>query len=318
MVMNRMGGTQQPLAQYTTNELRQMAAGSHVQLHDLMGLANTQGQLAELGVMHQVEIPKVNFYPSRHPDPRKARRKDIKQAYRLLRPTKRSIFSPIRIFGGKYRYEKSTTHCVIDGCDIDHLVRTAGNLYDEIRDEETGKSLWELYFHNSVTGEPEAFIAREGVTTGRKMRGTYCPEHLHLYHLLCKWEKAEEMEKEATSGTLKAKLRKGVSTVTVPVAATMGMKQDNTPQQLQKYKEFFRMLKQDNIPIVHLKNKVTGKNSTTMIIFHEGQFLNGMNMPILDAIMAEDTPQPPQTTLSSLLSEASPPPMELPDAPKEA
>ena len=98
----------------------------------------------------------------------------------------------------------------------------------------------------------------------------------------------------------------------------MGMKQDNTPQQLQKYKEFFRMLKQDNIPIVHLKNKVTGKNSTTMIIFHEGQFLNGMNMPILDAIMAEDTPQPPQTTLSSLLSEASPPPMELPDAPKEA
>jgi hypothetical protein len=318
MVMNRRSGYSQPLAQYTTNELRQMAAGSHVQLHDLMSMASTQGQLAEAAVMHQVEIPKVNFYPSRHPDPRKARRKDIKQAYRLLKPTKRAFFSPMRFFGRKYRYEKSTTHCVIDGCDIDQLIRTAGNLYDEIKDEETGKSLWELYFHNSVTGEPEAFIAREGVTTGRKMRGTYCPEHLHLYHLLCKWEKAEEMEKEATSGTLKAKLRKGVSTVTVPVAATMGMRQDNTPQQLQKYRDFFQMLKRDNIPIVHLKNKVTGEDDSVMIIFHRGQFLNGMNMPILEAMMNNTPPEEPPTTLTSLLSESSPAPMELPDAPKEA
>jgi hypothetical protein len=138
-----------------------------------------------------------------------------------------------------------------------------------------------------------------------------------LYHLLCKWEKAEEMEQEASTGTLKAKLRKGVSTVTIPVAATMGMKQDNTPHQLQKYRDFFQMLKRDSIPVVRLKNKVTGRNSTTIVIFHEGQFINGMNIPLLEAIMAEDTPQPPQTTLSSLLSEASPPPMELPDAPKE-
>ena len=28
------------------------------------------------------------------------------------------------------------------------------------------------------------------------MRGTYCPEHLHLYHLLCKWEAEEEKEAE--------------------------------------------------------------------------------------------------------------------------
>ena len=35
----------------------------------------------------------VNFYPSRHPDPRKARKKDIKQARALLKPSKRSILT---------------------------------------------------------------------------------------------------------------------------------------------------------------------------------------------------------------------------------
>ena len=28
------------------------------------------------------------------------------------------------------------------------------------------------------------------------MRGTYCPEHMHLYHLLCKWEAEEDKLKE--------------------------------------------------------------------------------------------------------------------------
>ena len=49
-----------------------------------------------------------------------------------------------------------------------------------------------MYWQNPITGEPEAFVARENVTSGRKLRGTYCPEHLHLYHLLVKWEKEQE------------------------------------------------------------------------------------------------------------------------------
>ena len=70
--------------------------------------------------------------------------------------------------------------------DIEHLLRHAGNIYEQVVDEETGQTLWDLYFKNPVTGEVEAFVAREKVTSGRKMRATYCPEHLHLYHLLTK------------------------------------------------------------------------------------------------------------------------------------
>ena len=63
----------------------------------------------QFAAAQNIEVPKVNFYPSRHPDPRKARRKDIKQAYKLLQPAKRSILNPMRwLFGRKYRYAKDT------------------------------------------------------------------------------------------------------------------------------------------------------------------------------------------------------------------
>jgi hypothetical protein len=232
-----------------------------------------------------IEVPQVNFYPSQHPNPKKARRKDIKQAYRLLKPTKRSVLSPRRwLFGGKYRYNTNTMRCVIDGCDVEHLLRMAGNIYEQIIDEDTGQSLWDIYFKNPVTGEAEAFVARENVTSGRKLRGTYCPEHLHLYHLLCKWEKEEEAEQEASGGTLKAKLKKGVSIVAVPVSSIK--KQDNTPPILAKYEQFFAMLKQDNIPVTHFTNTATGMNDLVMIVFDMRQFQAGNNTRMLQDALA--------------------------------
>jgi hypothetical protein len=173
--------------------------------------------------------------------------------------------------------------CVIDGADVENLIRLAGNIYDQIIDEDTGKSLWELYFHNPVTGEPEAFVAREGVTSGRKLRGTYCPEHLHLYHMLTKWEKEEEAEQEAKGGTLKAKLKKGVSVVAVPIKTIK--KRDNTPLTLAKYQPFFEMLKQDNIPVTHLTNAATGSNDLVMVVFDMRQFNgNANNRLLFDAL----------------------------------
>ena len=54
----------------------------------LMEQAAAQQQMQRMSIEKNIEVPKVNFYPSRHADPRKARRADIRQAYRLLRPTK--------------------------------------------------------------------------------------------------------------------------------------------------------------------------------------------------------------------------------------
>lgn len=236
----------------------------------LMEQATAQQQMQNVAEQNNLQVPKVNFYPSRHPDPHKARRKDIKQAYSLLMPSKRSIFNPVRTFlGRKYRYDKQTHVCVVDGCDCATLIQY-DNLYAKITDEDTGKSLWELYWRNPVTGEAEAFIARDKVTNGRKMRGTYCPEHLHLYHLLCKWEAEEEKVRENNPRRLRDQVKRGVSVVTVPVASIA--KKDRTPPMLEKYEPFFDELMRDSkktegINIIHYKNPVTKQNDVTMVVF---------------------------------------------------
>ena len=73
----------------------------------LMAQATAQAAMQEVAAGANLQVPKVNFYPSRHPDPVKARRKDIRQAYRLLTPTKRHLLNPVRtLLGRKYRYDK--------------------------------------------------------------------------------------------------------------------------------------------------------------------------------------------------------------------
>tara|TARA_R110000787_G_scaffold101149_10_gene206459 strand:- start:6467 stop:7372 length:906 start_codon:yes stop_codon:yes gene_type:complete len=275
--VKKMLGTQ------NQNDLLRLAAQTN------MPLAQLQQQAAVQGAMQQqagvIEVPQVNFYPSRHSNPVKARRQDIKQAYRLLKPTKRPLLSPRRWwFGGKYRYNTNTMRCCIDGCDAENLIRLAGNIYDQISDDEDGKSLWDLYFHNPVTNEPQAFIAKENVTSGRNMRGTYCPEHLHLFHMLTKWEREEEVEQESKGGTLKAKLKKGVSVVAIPISTIR--KKDNTPPQLAPYQPFFNMLERDNIPIMHLTNAATGGNDMTIIVFDMRQFQGGQNNRLLYEALA--------------------------------
>ena len=81
----------------------------------------------------------------------------------------------------------------------------------EICDEDTGKSLWELYWQNPVTGEAEAFVAREGVTSGRKT------DEAHTAQSICtcitcsrKWEaEQEEAEAEMKPSRFRDKVREG-------------------------------------------------------------------------------------------------------------
>lgn len=273
-----------PLAMSSEAELMKLSAQTNMTYEQLQSAAQAQGATYAIAEeTPHIEIPKVNFYPSRHVKSHKRRRQDIKQAYKLLKPMKRSSFSPRRWwFGGKFRYSKNTAQCCIDGCNVENLLRTVGNVYDEIRDEDSGKSLWELYFTDPVTGQPQAFLAREGVTSGRTLNATYCPEHLHLYHLLCKWEAEEEQEDEGGKSTLKDKLKRGVSTVAVPISVIK--KQDNTPDKLIKYEEFFRMARKDGVPIMHFNNKESGMNDLTIMVFDMRQFQQlGHNSPILHA-----------------------------------
>ena len=247
--------------------LGQQGNASHEQLLEMQ--AAQQG-MKQVAVKKNIVVPKVNFYPSRHTDPRKARKQDIKQARNLLTPTKRSVFNPLRwVWGMKYRYNRQSNLCVIEGCNCEELIKY-DNLYAKITDEETGQSLWDLYWRNPVTQSPEPFIAREKVTNGAKMKGTYCPEHLHLYHLLCKWESESDKDHSQTKTGMKEMVKKGVSSVAVPISIVK--KKDNTPELLKKYEPFFIQLEKDSktyggISLLHYKNPETGMNDVTMIVF---------------------------------------------------
>ena len=283
--------------------LGQQGNASHAQLLEMQ---SAQQAMANAASKQNIEVPKVNFYPSRHPDPRKARKQDIKQARRLLTPTKRGILHPLRwVWGNKYRYNRQTNLCVIDGCDCEELIKY-DNLYSKICDEETGKSLWEVYWINPVTNTPEAFVAREQVTNGRLMKGTYCPEHLHLYHLLCKWESEADKDHNQTKTGMREMLKKGVSTIAVPISIIK--KRDNTPALLQKYEPFFVELDKDSktqpgISLLHYKNPETGINDITMIVFDLRLFQQEMlsQQPTLaDAISNLGIMQSPTSNASDL------------------
>lgn len=241
----------------------------------IMEQANAQQHMQQYATQLNIQVPKVNFYPSHHADPRKARKKDIKQAYRLLSPSKRSTFDPRRWLGSKYRYNKDAGVCCIDGCNVKELIQH-DNLYARISDEDSGISLWDLYWTNPITSQPEAFIARTGVTSGRKLQGTYCPEHLHLYHLLCKWETQQDKDDELKPSYFKDKVNKGVSLVTVPVS-TMAGTTATLPELVQKYEPFFQEIEKDSmkskgINVWHVPNPETGLNDITMIQFDMRMF----------------------------------------------
>ena len=93
--------------------LSQQGNASHEQLLEMQAAQQGMQEISK----QNIEVPKVNFYPSRHPDPRKARKQDIRSARRLLTPTKRKWYSPLRwVWGRKYRYNRQSNLCVIDGC----------------------------------------------------------------------------------------------------------------------------------------------------------------------------------------------------------
>ncbi len=280
MGMNPFYNQQQPnLGQMNDATLMALSQQGNPQFTHaaLLEQQSAQQQMQRMAVEKNIEVPKVNFYPSRHANPYKARKLDIRQAYKLLAPTKRSIIDPRRLFRhSKYMYNKDTAVCCVDGCNVKQLIQH-DNLYSRITDEESGRTLWDMYWQNPVTGEPEAFIAREGVTSGSKMRATYCPEHLHLYHLLCKWEGQQDVEDEMKPSRFRDKIKRGVSIVTVPISTVTGGQIGPSHPMITKYEPFFAEISADvrgsnGISMQHYVNPVTGENDITTITFDMRMF----------------------------------------------
>lgn len=142
----------------------------------------------------------VDFNLSDHPNPKKQRRQNIKRALKSLRPMKRPFWSPRRYWiGGKFLHTKPY-QCVVDGCNC--VNADYGDLFDQ-------------YFRDPQTMQVQRLRAWSGVIPykGRQLEGTYCPQHLMLYHKLMEWIEQEEQETDPNFFTRLSK--KGVAFIPV-------------------------------------------------------------------------------------------------------
>jgi len=190
-------------------------------------------------------VTQVDFRLSDHPNPKKARKKNIKAAIKALKPDNRFFLSPKRWTRGKFRHTKPH-ECVIDGIDCTH-----GDYGD----------LWEQYFVDPHTMEPKPFQPTSGVLPlrGRGLNGTYCPQHMMLYHNLMEWI---EQEEEEDTGFFTKMAKKGVAFVPI-------IRPPEAPEHptIVKWTPYIQEMLKDGIQIVHYKNPITGENDITMLVF---------------------------------------------------
>ena len=190
-------------------------------------------------------VTQVDFRLSDHPNPRKARKRNIKSAMKALKPNKRFILTPKRWYRGKFRHTKPH-ECVIDG--IECMNMDYGDLFDE-------------YFRDPVTLEVSPFVPTAGVLPGRgrDLKGTYCPQHMMLYHNLMEWI---EQEEEEDPGFFTKMAKKGVAFVPI----IRPPPQTEHPL-IVKWTPIFQEALKDGIQILHYKNPVSKQNDITMLVF---------------------------------------------------
>ena len=196
-------------------------------------------------------VPVVEFEFSDHPNPSKARRGNIKKALKALKPVKRWFALPgffLIPFLGRTRLKYNTAQyrCVVDGADCRHL--DYGDLFSQ-------------YFYDD-SHKPKAFQPWSGVMPGKgfQMAGTYCPQHLNLYHMLNEWIEQEAIESD--KGFFKRMQKKGVAFI--PIKKTH---QKASHPLIVKWEQAFIEAQKDGIPILHYRNPHTGENDLTMLVF---------------------------------------------------
>ena len=176
-------------------------------------------------------VAQVDFAFSTHTDEKKRRRQNIRRAIKALKPTKRSILSPRRWwFGGKWAH-RLPTQCCIDGVDCTHAD------YGDLR----------THYMRDENGRMKKFQPWSGVLEGRgvPVPGTYCPQHLMLFHKLSEW--LIEEDAEADPKLLTRMMKRGITYIPV-------VKKKKKPEAplVQKWEPVMLEARNDGIPVLEL------------------------------------------------------------------
>ena len=156
------------------------------------------GEEGSGGRLDQHFMSNVRFQFDDDPDPYKRRKKNMKNALRVLKP-KRSRWPP---WGPKHN---NPGQCCVTGIDLRPLGYEG---YDRVlldpqtlQPVEDGRTLITEFFQDSMTGKPTQFNALTNVVTGIPLRSSYAPGLLQIYWLYTQWSYEAEMEKQGTSSS---------------------------------------------------------------------------------------------------------------------
>ena len=156
------------------------------------------GDDASNGLEDSHFMSNVRFHFDDDPDPYKRRKKNMKNAFRVLKP-KRSKWRLWSIV------HNNPGQCCVTGIDLRALGAEAYNkaLLDPhtLQPMEDGRTLMTEFFLDHLTGKPVQFAAQSGVTTGLPLRSSYCPGLLQIYWLFTQWKYETDMEEQGRNSS---------------------------------------------------------------------------------------------------------------------
>jgi hypothetical protein len=149
---------------------------------------DTVTQTAETGSIY---YPQVNFSPDNDPDPELRRKKNIKQAKKILKPA-RVVFLPFIPRWNEFG------QCCVTGIRLESLGADAFNRPlldpDTLSPVEDDRTLFSEFFVDGLTGNARAFTPLMNVDSGAPLRSSYSPELLQLYWLFTQWKEQEQLD----------------------------------------------------------------------------------------------------------------------------
>jgi hypothetical protein len=198
-------------------------------------LRRTQTATTLRGIMDYTSVyyPRVRFTPDADPDPKLRRKKNIKAVSKILRPARHPIFPFIARFN-------NPGQCCVTGIRLETLGPDAFSARlidaDTMTPTEDGRTLFDEFFTDNLTGQPRAFTAFSRIDSGTPLRSSYSPELLQLYWLYSQWKEQEMMENiNEESGSLWK--RKGIKLIPMQKTST----DEPRPELVEQLEPFFQL-----------------------------------------------------------------------------
>jgi hypothetical protein len=205
--------------------------------------------------------PQVKFDFDQDPDPTKRRRKNIRNARKLLKPTKPWYFP----FTSKFNEQGQ---CCVTGIRLAALGPDAYNKPlldpDTLKPTDDGRTLSNHFFVDQITGQLTGFTALSGVDSGIPLRSSYCPELLQLYWLYTQWRQEQQLDNQSQMSVW---LWKKKRIKMVPIKERVKTN-EGKPELVAALEPFFQLCLDNRgkgIEITEYKNPLTGEVDLTSI-----------------------------------------------------